>query len=125
MTQNHPTGPPPVLGGVSGQREDTPFDGVTRTSHQSAQATVAAYAFEPGAEFPLHRHDEEQITVVCDGEVEFIVEGESHHLGAGETFVVAPGLVHGLRAGQAGARFLAVVVPRRDRADAYTITRQD
>lgn len=122
MTRSHPPAPSPVLGGVSAAPADTPFPGVTRSSHQSAQATIAAYTFVPGAEFPLHRHSEEQITVVLEGDVEFLVAGERHRLGAGETFVVAPDVEHGLRAGPAGARFLAVVVPRRARTDAYTIS---
>jgi unsaturated pyranuronate lyase len=112
----------PVSGGAAAGPPDEPFPGVRRTSYQTAEATVASYAFAPGAEFPLHHHREEQITVICDGEVEFLVDGETHRLGAGETFVVAPHVEHGLRAGAAGARFLAVVVPRRERADAYTIT---
>lgn len=113
---------PPVFGNVTEASRDSPFPGVTRTSYQSAKATMATYAFEPGAEFPLHRHDEEQITVVCEGDVEFVVAGERHRLVAGETYVVQPDVEHGLRAGPEGARFLAIVVPPRSRTDAYTIT---
>jgi quercetin dioxygenase-like cupin family protein len=119
--QRH-SGQLPVSGGVSAAPEDEPFPGVTRTSYQTAEATVASYRFAPGAEFPLHHHREEQITVICEGEVEFLVAGKTHRLGAGETFVVEPHVEHGLRAGDAGARFLAVVVPRRARTDAYTIS---
>lgn len=111
-----------VLGGVTEAASDAPFPGVTRSSFRSAKATLAIYAFEPGAEFPLHRHGEEQITVVCEGEVEFVVAGERHRLVAGQTYVVQPNVEHGLRAGPGGARFLAIVVPPRQRTDAYTIT---
>jgi quercetin dioxygenase-like cupin family protein len=106
-------GPEPAL--------EHPFPGVTRRTNQSERATVSAYAFEPGAEFPIHTHPEEQITVVLAGTVEFEVEGERHALGPGETYVVAGNLEHGLRAGPEGARFLAVVVPRRSGSDAYEI----
>lgn len=125
MTRPTPTERPggqlAVTGGVSAAPQDEPFPGITRTTYQTAEATVASYTFAPGAQFPPHHHREEQITVICDGEVEFVVSGQTHRLGAGETFVVAPHLEHGLRAGAAGARFLAVVVPRRARPDAYTI----
>jgi quercetin dioxygenase-like cupin family protein len=94
---------------------------VRRETHQGAEATVTAYAFEPGAVFPIHAHPEEQITVVLAGVVEFSVDGASHSLHPGETFVVAPGVEHGLTAGPAGARFLAVIVPKRERPDAYEI----
>jgi quercetin dioxygenase-like cupin family protein len=84
-------------------------------------ATVAAYAFEPGAKFPLHTHPQEQITVVLEREVECEVAGKTHELGTGETLVIAPGVEHGIRAGERGARFLAVVVPGRAGSDDYTI----
>jgi quercetin dioxygenase-like cupin family protein len=92
-----------------------------RTSHTTAKTTVASYVFEPGAEFPMHRHDEEQITVVIEGGIDFTVGGQTHHLGVGETFVVEPGVAHCLRAGDAGTRFVAVVVPRRTHQDAYEL----
>ena len=113
--------PLPAVGGAEGRAPDVPFPGVTRRSHETPMATVAAYAFEPGAEFPLHSHPQEQITVVLEGEVECEVAGETHDLGAGETIVIASGVEHGIRAGEHGARFLAVVVPPRAGRDDYTI----
>lgn len=111
---------PAVHGAGAGLAED-PFDGVHRETHQTERATVTAYAFAPGAAFPSHVHAEEQITVVLDGAVEFTVDGEVHVLGPGETYAVAASLPHSLRAGPDGARFLAVIVPRRDRPDAYEL----
>jgi quercetin dioxygenase-like cupin family protein len=110
-----------VSGSVDRSAPDEPFPGVRRRSFRSEQATIAVYDFDPGAEFPQHRHDEEQITVIHEGEVEFEVAGELHVLGPGQSYVVAGGVQHGLRAGMSGARFLAVVVPARARADAYTL----
>jgi quercetin dioxygenase-like cupin family protein len=98
-----------------------PFPGVSRRTNHTDKATVSAYAFDPAATFPTHVHPEEQITVVLEGTVVFTVEGAEHALGPGETYVVAPNLEHGLRAGPEGARFLAVVVPRRSGSDAYEI----
>jgi quercetin dioxygenase-like cupin family protein len=112
---------PPVRGAGAEPAIEHPFPGVTRRTNQTAKATVSAYAFEPGAEFPIHIHPEEQITVVLEGSVVFSVEGEAHELGPGETYVVAPEVEHGLRAGPEGARFLAVIVPRRVGSDAYEI----
>jgi quercetin dioxygenase-like cupin family protein len=112
---------PKVHGAVANGEAEAPFDGVTRIAGQAERSTITAYAFEPGGEFPIHAHPEEQITVVLEGTVVFTVEGERHELGAGETFVVGSELEHGLRAGPDGARFLAVIVPRRERPDAYRI----
>jgi quercetin dioxygenase-like cupin family protein len=112
---------PPVAGLGAEPAVEHPFPGVTRRTNHTEKATVSAYAFEPGAEFPIHTHPEEQITVVLTGTVVFTVEGAEHALGPGETYVVLPDLEHGLRAGPEGARFLAVVVPRRAGSDAYAI----
>src|SRR5882757_6830075 len=102
-----------------------PFPGVRRTTEHTEKATIASYEFDPGAEFPLHTHGEEQITLVIDGTVEFQVDGSLQELGRGETSVVAGGVEHGLRAGPRGARFLAVLVPRRERSDGYEIRGAD
>jgi quercetin dioxygenase-like cupin family protein len=112
---------PPVRGAGPEGALEHPFPGVTRRTNHTDKATVSAYAFAPGAEFPIHTHPEEQITVVLAGSVVFEVEGERHALGPGETYVVTADLEHGLRAGPEGARFLAVVVPRRAGSDAYEI----
>lgn len=115
---------PPVHGAGPEPPLEHPFAGIARRTTHTAQATVTAYAFDPGAGFPIHTHPEEQITVVLAGQVEFEVEGERHVLGPGETYAVAGELEHGLRAGPEGARFLAVVVPRRASSDAYEILRR-
>lgn len=112
---------PTVRGAGAEPALERPFPGVARRTNHTEQATVSAYAFEPEARFPLHTHPEEQITVVLEGTVVFEVEGERHALGPGETYAVAAGLEHGLQAGPDGARFLAVVVPRRRGSDAYEI----
>jgi quercetin dioxygenase-like cupin family protein len=112
---------PPVRGAGAEPALEHPFPGVSRRTNHTEQATVSAYAFEPEARFPIHTHPEEQITVVLEGTVVFEVEGERHALGPGETYAVAAHLEHGLQAGPDGARFLAVVVPRRSGSDAYEI----
>jgi quercetin dioxygenase-like cupin family protein len=114
--------PGEVLGRLSQPSRDEPFPGVLRRTFQTEQSTLASYVMQPGASFPLHRHAQEQITVICDGDAEFMVDGASHRLAAGQTFVVAPEVEHGLRAGASGARLLAIVVPRRDLADGYTLS---
>jgi quercetin dioxygenase-like cupin family protein len=110
-----------IGGGVAAPVSDSPFPGVRRRTSRSEKATIASYVFEADAVFPTHRHDEEQITVIQSGEVEFNVNGETHRLQTGQTFVVAPKVEHGLRAGPDGASFLAIVVPPRARADAYQL----
>jgi quercetin dioxygenase-like cupin family protein len=93
---------------------EEPYPGVRRRTVQAEQATVAEYAFEPGASFPLHAHPQEQVTLVLEGDVELTADGRSERLGAGAWSVVPGGVAHGVRAGADGARIVAVVVPRRE-----------
>ena len=104
---------------------EEPYPGVRRSSFDSKHATVTRYSFEPGARFPLHRHPEEQVTLVEDGEVELTVGRASRAMEAGEWSVVGENVVHGLRAGPGGARILAIVMPRRERSDPYTVVEDD
>ena len=53
--------------------------------------------FEPHTEAPLHWHDEEQISYVIDGELEFEVAGEQRLLRRGEAVVIPPNVPHGAR----------------------------
>jgi quercetin dioxygenase-like cupin family protein len=100
---------------------DEPYPGVTRRSFSSERATVTAYRFEPGASFPRHHHAQEQITIVERGEVRFTVGEFVEELQAGGWCVVPADVEHGLEATGEGAEILAVIVPRRQQADGYSV----
>jgi quercetin dioxygenase-like cupin family protein len=53
--------------------------------------------FEPHTEAPLHWHEEEQVTYVMDGELEFTVAGETRVLRRGDAVVIPPNVPHGAR----------------------------
>jgi quercetin dioxygenase-like cupin family protein len=109
------------VGSFGALAETVPYEGLRRRTFDSAGATVNEYRFEPGARFPLHTHPEEQITLITDGEVELIAGGETSRLTAGDWAVTAGGVEHGIRAGEGGARILAIIVPRRSSPDSYTV----
>jgi quercetin dioxygenase-like cupin family protein len=100
---------------------DEPYPGVTRRSFSSERATVTSYRFEPGASFPRHSHPQEQITIVERGEVRFTVGESVEELRAGGWSVVPADVEHGLEATGEGAEILAVIVPPRRHADAYSV----
>lgn len=116
---------PRTRGALEGRFADLeahePYPGVVRRSFDSDKATVNQYAFAPAARFPIHRHESEQITLIEEGEVDLTVDGVTRRLRAGDWSVVAGDVEHGITAGPDGARIVAVVVPRRERADAYTV----
>jgi quercetin dioxygenase-like cupin family protein len=101
---------------------DEPYEGVHRRTFSTEHATLTSYRFAAGASFPLHSHEQEQITVVQEGEVEFTVAGAVQRLSSGGWSVVGPGVEHGLRAGREGAAILAIIAPRRESPDAYTVS---
>ena len=108
-------------GSFSALEADRPYPGLTRRAFTSERATVTHYEFEPGARFPRHRHSQEQITLVEEGEIQFMVGDDLHMLAAGDWTVVAGEVEHGITAGAQGARIVAIVVPPREAADAYTV----
>jgi quercetin dioxygenase-like cupin family protein len=95
---------------------ESPYAGIDRRVLTTAEATVQVYRFAPGATFPIHHHAQEQITVVIEGEIAFSAGGERHELGAGAWSVVPGDVPHGVTAGPAGARFIAIIVPPRTQA---------
>jgi quercetin dioxygenase-like cupin family protein len=115
----------PIAGCFDDLPVDEPWPGVRRCAFDTQHATITRYEFEPGAEFPLHSHPQEQITLIQDGGVEFSVGGEVKPLRPGDWSVVPPNVPHGLRAGDGGARFLAIVVPKRDSPHAYTVVESE
>ena len=110
-----------MIGSFEALEADEPYPGLQRRAFDSEGATVTEYRFEPGAAFPLHRHPQEQITLIAEGEVEMTIDGQVSPLRAGDWSVVGPEVEHGIRAGRNGARILAIVVPRRSGPDALTV----
>lgn len=56
--------------------------------------TVAFWSIKAGSKLPEHKHPNEQITNVLDGELELIIKGEKKRLKAGETAIVASNISH-------------------------------
>ena len=53
--------------------------------------------YQPDTEAPRHAHEEEQITFVIDGELEFDLDGDVRTMRRGMAVVVPPGVPHGAR----------------------------
>jgi quercetin dioxygenase-like cupin family protein len=109
-------------GGFADLPAEEPFPGVRRQVLGTAQTTVTRYTFEPGASFPLHRHPQEQTTLILEGSVEMTVAGEPTVLHAGDWSVVAPEVEHGITASGDGARIVAIIAPPRTSSDDYEVT---
>lgn len=56
--------------------------------------SVQHFHVEPGASIPEHSHEHEQAGYVARGTLTFAVDGETHVIGAGESYVLAGGEPH-------------------------------
>lgn len=79
------------------------FDGSTG---QLQALTVGSVALKPGMEpHPPHKHTEEEIMLVTDGEGSILVETETHLVGPGSMMYCSGDRLHGIKAGPQGLTF--------------------
>jgi quercetin dioxygenase-like cupin family protein len=69
--------------------------------------------FEPHTEAPVHWHEEEQISLVIDGEFEFEVAGETRLMRRGDAVVIPPNVPHGARTRESSCFEIDVFHPPR------------
>jgi quercetin dioxygenase-like cupin family protein len=73
------------------------YPGIFRQVLVTTENTIGRYTYDPGCEFPVHEHPEEQVTIVHTGEIEFEVAGAPVILRAGQVAVIPGGTPHGAR----------------------------
>lgn len=79
----------------------------------SETMTMAYWRIEKGHQLPEHSHPHEQVVNMLEGEFELILDGQSHHLVAGDVLVIGSNVPHAGKATQ-NARILDVFHPCRD-----------
>jgi len=98
-------------------RDDVPtlplFDGIAIRPVLGVALNIQEVILEPGAEAPVHRHDEEQLGYVVSGRCHF-TDGERHwELGPGDCYHAPPGAPHGATAMSEGCVIIdAFSLPR-------------
>lgn len=88
------------------------YEGIERRvlAHDERQMLVH-YTVAEGAEFPEHEHDETyQSVFVIEGAVELFGEREAR-LEAGDSFVVEPGVRHGIRGAAPETKLIDAFTP--------------
>ncbi len=58
---------------------------------------VVRCAYKPGSDFKPHVHRREQLTIVENGTLEFVINGNTVAVGPGQMISVFPGVLHGTR----------------------------
>jgi quercetin dioxygenase-like cupin family protein len=85
-----------------------------RTLNYGEQAMMAHFTLEEGAVVPPHRHPQEQVGYVVEGEMLMTIGGETHTLKAGHSYLAPSNVEHG-----------ATVVKRAIVVDAFSPPRED
>jgi quercetin dioxygenase-like cupin family protein len=101
--------------------EEEIYPGIRRWMASGRRMTVTRYRFSAGATFPMHHHDQEQITVVLEGSVVFHTTTLRVAVGAWQMIVIDPNEPHAATAGPHGATVLSVVSPARRHARDYVV----
>lgn len=70
------------------------------------------FGFDAGAIGALHSHPHIQVSYVAEGSFEVTIDGKTQVVGTGGSFIVPGGLVHGVKALEAG-RLVDVFTPMR------------
>ena len=90
-----------------------PAPGITRRilAHGGGMMGVEA-SFQKGAVGEAHRHPHEQVSYILSGCFEYEVEGQKYILHKGDSYYVAPDLLHGAVALEEGV-ILDIFTPQR------------
>lgn len=86
--------------------------GIHGATVHTPQLTITYYRYEPGSSWEEHRHPEDQVTSVIEGEIDFTVAGELVHLQAGELAALPGGVPHSAQVGEREVRTLNVYTSR-------------
>lgn len=89
------------------------FPGLRARLVHSDRVTHSWVDVDAGATFPEHQHPHEQIVSVLEGELEIVVDGQTHRLTPGMVYVIPPNVKHSGR-GVTKCRVLDTFAPVRD-----------
>ncbi len=79
----------------------------------SEKITLSFASAEPNAPLPPHRHENEQMLIVMDGAIDFVIEGKQYHVEKGDVIVLPSNTEHGAYFTEKGARVIDVFSPPR------------
>ena len=72
--------------------------GFTAKMVHSDDVTIAFWTIKAGSSLPAHTHPHEQFSFIQEGQIEFVVGGETRVVGAGEILYFGPEEEHGGKA---------------------------
>ncbi|OHB86540.1 MAG: hypothetical protein A2V98_20920 [Planctomycetes bacterium RBG_16_64_12] len=94
--------------------EMRPFAGVEMHAMEAEKMTLSIVDMEPHAVIEEHSHLHEQIGYMVEGEAEFVVEGKSVRVHAGQMWRLPGGVPHKVLTGDRPMRAIDVFYPVRE-----------
>jgi quercetin dioxygenase-like cupin family protein len=88
--------------------------GVQARTFWGDQMLVSLVDFDPNAIVSMHAHPQEQSSYLLQGEIELIMDGQTHLIRAGELFIIPGGVAHEVRVGPAHCQILDTFYPTRE-----------
>ena len=90
------------------------WDDIVARRVQGERLTLAIVELAPNSVVPEHRHANEQLGIVIEGEVQFRIADEERLLGPGGTWRIVGDTPHEVSAGPEGAVVIDVFAPARE-----------
>lgn len=91
-----------------------PFPGVMMYAMEGAKMTLSLVEMEAHAVIPEHSHPHEQVGYMVEGEAEFIIEGRSTWVRAGQMWRLPGGVPHKVVTADVPMRAIDVFYPIRE-----------
>ena len=90
------------------------LEGIKLKVVSGEKTMLTIFEFEANAVIPSHKHPNEQITYIIEGELEFTVEGKTRILRKGDGVVIPSNHEHSAKVLKAPAKAVDAWYPRRE-----------
>ena len=75
--------------------------------------TLSFVSSGPNDKLPLHHHENEQIMIVVDGAVDFVIDGKQYHVEKGDVVILPSNIEHGGYISDKGCHAIDIFSPPR------------
>ena len=91
-----------------------PQPGALVLATECEKMTLTIMEFEPNVVLPEHSHPHEQVGYLIEGEAEYIIEGKSYPVRAGQMWRLPGGVRHQVKVGGRPMRVIEAFCPVRE-----------
>jgi quercetin dioxygenase-like cupin family protein len=102
--------------------QDIPLvDGITIKAVYGEKCSVSFLELQPFSRIPVHHHENEQIGIVIEGELEYTIDTETRLCQRGAIFVIPSNSIHfGVVVSKQPAKLIDIFTPPRDITESLT-----